>query len=133
MQEPPLQVEVTVQRLPSSQDAPSLVAVAPSQNPVAGLQVPAVKQKSPGQLSGVPVQVPATHWSLSVHRLPSLQGVLLASGVWVTPATGSHASVVHGLASSTTSGVPAWHAPLLLQVSAPLQTFPSLHAVPLGT
>src|SRR5262245_23505491 len=50
-------------------------------------------------------------------------------GVCVTPWTGSHASVVHVLPSSTTGGVPAAQK-RFWQVSAPLQRLPSGHDVP---
>jgi hypothetical protein len=59
------------------------------------------------------------------------QLVPVATGVWVTPATASHASVVHGFPSSVGSGVPGVQAPDS-HVSEPLHTVASLQAVPFG-
>src|SRR5262244_1103690 len=56
----------------------------------------------------------------------------LATGVLTQPFTGSHVSVVQTLLSLQLSGVPAMHVPLR-QLSAPLQTVPSRHAVPFST
>jgi hypothetical protein len=53
-----------------------------------------------------------------------------AMGVCVTPAIGSHLSVVHGSPSSTTGAVPAAQAPALLHVSVPLHALPSEQLVP---
>ncbi len=50
--------------------------------------------------------------------------------MWITPSTGSQESTVHGLLSSIGGETPVWQVPAPLQVSSPLQTFPSLHAVP---
>jgi hypothetical protein len=50
-----------------------------------------------------------------------------------TPVTGSQPSWVHGFPSSVFNGMPGWHTPVLLQTSAPLQTFPSEQLVPAGT
>ena len=74
---------------------------------------------------------------LDVHGLPSLHSLALvqdaqpAIGVVVQPLVGLQESVVQLLPSLQTSAVPAlqlpdWH------VSAPLQTLPSPHAVPLA-
>jgi hypothetical protein len=46
-------------------------------------------------------------------------------GVWLTPVTGSHASAVHTLLSST-AGAFSWTHDPPLHASVPLQTFPSL-------
>src|SRR5688572_16289526 len=79
------------------------------------------------------------HWPEALQDSVPLQGsaseqaVPAASGAWLTPATGSQASSVHGLASSTVGGVPAVQAPELLQASAPLQRFASEQAVPAAT
>ena len=53
--------------------------------------------------------------------------------LWVTPTAGSHASVVHELPSLTTGAAPAAQKPIALQVSCPLHTLPSSHAVPAVT
>ena len=47
-----------------------------------------------------PVQVPATHVSVCVHALPSLQAVPFVTTVWTQPEAGSQLSAVHGLLSS---------------------------------
>jgi hypothetical protein len=67
-----------------------------------------------------------------LHTSPSAQGVPFTTGVFEHPKTGSQLSVVHTLLSSQLIGVPAEHTPLW-QVSSPLQTLPSGHAVPLST
>jgi hypothetical protein len=91
-----------------------------------------------GLLSFVTRAVPATHVPVALHVSWPLQTVLsshavpLATFVWLTPVVALHASVVHGLLSSTTSGVPAAHVPAALHVSWPLQTVLSSHAVPFG-
>ena len=50
----------------------------------------------------------------------------------MTPVAGAQESVVQGLLSLTTGGVPAVQVPLALHVSAPLQALPSLQDVPFG-
>jgi hypothetical protein len=54
------------------------------------------------------------------------------TAVTAHPVAGLQLSVVHVFPSLQTSAVPAAHVPLW-QVSAPLHTFPSAHAVPLAT
>src|SRR3954468_12799438 len=63
-------------------------------------------------------------------RALSEQVVLSATGAWLTPLIGSHASTVHGLLSSRTSGVPAAHVPATVHTSMPLQTLLSEQEVP---
>jgi len=67
-----------------------------------------------------------------LHTLPSLHDVPFVSGGCWQPATVSQVSVVQALLSLQLSGVPDVHAPAW-QVSAPLQTLPSLHEVPFAT
>jgi hypothetical protein len=82
-------------------------------------------------MTGVPaVQLPlALHVSAPLHALPSLHDVPAATGVCVTPPTGSHASVVHGLLSSVATVPVPVHAPAW-QVSVAVHALASLHAVP---
>ena len=68
--------------------------------------------------------------SLPLQALPSEHEVPAATATWVTPATGSQLSVVHGLLSLVGGGVPAIQTPDPLQVSLPLQTLASAHEVP---
>jgi hypothetical protein len=83
--------------------------------------------------SGVPaVQAPDWQVSAPSHTVALGQAVPFATFVWLTPATGSHASAVHGFPSSTTSGVPGVQVPAW-QVSPPLQTLASGQAVPFAT
>src|SRR5262245_39239378 len=63
---------------------------------------------------------------VSAHDVPFKRGVF-----W-QPKAGSQVSVVQACESLQLSGVPAVQV-LLWQVSAPLQTLPSLHAVPFAT
>jgi hypothetical protein len=81
--------------LPSSQDAPSWIADPPPQSPVEGLQVPALRQVSPGQaIVPVPAHVPVTvQRSVVVHAFPS-----------------SHAAVV-GFATTGFEHTPFVHVP----------------------
>jgi hypothetical protein len=82
---------------------------------------------------------PATHAaealqvSAPLQALLSLHDVPAATGEWVTPVVGSHASVVQGLPSLMAGGVPATHVPDVLQVSAPLHALLSVHDVPAAT
>jgi hypothetical protein len=80
---------------------------------------------SAGHAELVPVQVSATSQlpADARHTVPAFPATCR------TPATASHESTVHGLPSSVASGVPGWHTPAL-HISAPLQTLPSLHDVP---
>jgi hypothetical protein len=67
-----------------------------------------------------------------LQTFASAHDVPFATGVVVQPVDALQPSVVHGLPSLQTSGVPAVHEPLW-QVSAPLQAFPSEHVVPFAT
>jgi hypothetical protein len=126
----PSQVSRPLHALPSEHEAPAAVAVCTT--PVAGSHESTV-QGIPSSTAGA---VPAWHApvalqiSLPLHALPSEHAVPAAAGVWVTPVAGLHASTVHGFPSSTVGAVPAWHAPVPLQVSVPLHAFPSEHDVP---
>jgi hypothetical protein len=135
VQVPAWQVSDCVHALPSLQVVPFVFAGF-EQAPVAESQVPAVWHWSEAtHVTGVPgVHEPlALHVSAPLHTLASLHDVPAATGVWVTPLDALHASVVHGLPSSTVGGVPAVHAAEALHVSAPLQALPSPHEVPAAT
>src|SRR5689334_20232272 len=78
------------------------------------------------QLTALPVQMPLSQVSFTVHGLRSSHGPVRTTDR--QPRTGSHVSVVQGLPSSQMSGDPAMHAPLVgSQVSTPLHAFPSSH------
>jgi hypothetical protein len=102
-------------------------------HPVDGLQLSVVQTLPSLQTSGVPdAQVPPWQVSAPLQTFPSAQAVPFATAVAVHPVAGLQPSVVHTFPSLQTSGVPAvqvppWHD------SAPLQVFPSGHAVPFGT
>jgi len=68
-----------------------------------------------------------------LQTFPSAQDVPAATGVCVTPLTGSQASAVQGLLSSRLGMVPGMHVPEALQVPAPVQMFPSVQVVPAAT
>jgi hypothetical protein len=130
---PHAQVSVSVQGLPSSQDAPSGLGRF-EQTPVAGSQVPAVWHESGAvHTTGFdPVQTPAWQVSVCVQALPSLQAVpLAAGGLEQTPVEGLQVPATwHWSAAVHTTGfdpmqTPAW------QVSVCVQALPSLQAVPL--
>ena len=84
------------------------------------------------QTTAVPaVQTPvALQISLPLQALPSEHEVPAATATWVTPATGSQLSVVHGLLSLVGGGVPAIQTPEPLQTSLPLQRLLSAQEVP---
>jgi hypothetical protein len=67
-----------------------------------------------------------------LQRFPSLQPVPFVTGVFSQPVAGLQLSAVQTLLSSQFRAVPAVHVPPW-QVSAPLQRFPSLQAVPFVT
>jgi hypothetical protein len=119
-----------LQALPSPHVVPAASGVCVT--PAAGSQASAVHGLPSSIVGAVPVvQTPAAlHVSAPLQALPSEHGVPVATGVCVTPPAGEHASVVHGLPSSTAGGVPDVHAPLASQVSLPLQAFPSEHEEP---
>jgi hypothetical protein len=72
------------------------------------------------------------HVDALVHAVAAPHCVPAATGVWVTPVDGSHASAVHGFPSSTMGGVVVTHAPLALQVPTPVHAFPPEHDEPVG-
>jgi hypothetical protein len=120
-------------------------------HPVAGLQESAVQRLLSLQVIAVPWHTPATHVSVFVQALPSLQAPL--TFVWVHPVAGLQESVVHtllslqdaellvntqpvaglqesvvqALLSLQTVAVPGWQTPPL-QVSPVVHTLPSLQA-----
>ena len=71
--------------------------------------------------------------SLPLQALASAHEVPAATGVWLTPVDGLHASAVHGLLSSITGAAPAIQAPDPLQASLPLHKLASAHEVPAAT
>jgi hypothetical protein len=82
------------------------------------------------QSSAIPaLQVPAWQVSAPLQALPSAHDVPFATAGYWQPDAGLQVSLVHGLPSVQTSGVPAPHVPPW-QVSAPLHAFPSPHDVP---
>src|SRR5262245_8032416 len=84
--------------------------------------------------SGWPSHLHRPLWqvSLPLHGFPSLQPAPSGRAVCLQlPRVLSQPSVVHGSPSSQFGGVPLWQTPPK-QVSAPLQTLPSLQEVPLG-
>jgi len=102
--------------------------------PSDGWQLSAVHGLPSSTLGGVPApQLPAAHSSTPLQGLPSEHDVPFAAGKCVTPVTGSLASTVHGLPSSSTGGAPVWHWPIASQIAAPLQALPALQLVPAVT
>jgi hypothetical protein len=131
VQVPFWQVSLPLHASLSAQDVPFSTGVVV--HPVAGLHESVVQGLPSSQLGAVPaVQTPAWQVSAPSQASPSLHEVPLSTGVCVQPNTVSQPSVVQGLLSLQLSGVPVVHTPLW-QVSPPLQTFVSLHDVPLST
>jgi len=131
VQNPLWQVSLPLHTLPSLQEVPFSTGVF--WQPKTGSQVSVVHTLLSLQLSGVPaVQRPAWQVSLPLHTLPSLQEVPFSTAVLVQPLTGLQPSVVHTLPSLQLSAVPAVQVPAW-QVSLPLHTLPSGHAVPFST
>jgi hypothetical protein len=134
VQAPARQLSVCVQAFPSLQLVPS-GAGALEQAPVVGLHVPAVwHSPAAGQVTGLdPLQVPAWQVSVCVHVFPSLQAVPLgATGLEHAPVAGSHVPAVwHSSEAVHVTGFDPAHVPFW-QLSAWMQAFPSLQAVPLG-
>jgi hypothetical protein len=131
-----LHVSAPLQAMPSLHDVP-VGAGGLLHAPVAGLQVPVTWHASvathvtavPGVHRPAPLHVSAPLQALpSPHDVPGGAGGLLHAPLVVShvPATWQASEAVH------VTGVPAWQTPLALQVSAPLQRLPSLHAVPGG-
>jgi hypothetical protein len=128
------QVSARVQALPSLQAIP-FGAAGVEHAPVAGSHVPATWHASLGaHATGLPpTHAPLWQLSVEVHALPSLHGVPFgAAGFEHTPVAGSHVPIAWhaSLAAHTTRFSPT-HAPPR-QLSARVQAFPSLHAVPSG-
>jgi hypothetical protein len=100
--------------------------------PVTALQLSVVQTLPSLQLRAVPpAQVPLWQVSSPLQTLPSVHEEPFGSGVLAHPVTGLQLSVVQTLPSLQLSGVPAVQTPPW-QVSAPLHTVASAHAVPLG-
>src|SRR5262249_30223516 len=121
---------LSVHGLPSSQGT----GVPGRQVPSAGLQVSTPLQMLLSlHTVGTPTHVPPTQVSPVVQALPSSQGPVATA--CKQPSVASQRSVVHGLPSSQSSGVPGWHPATGSQVSTPLQTSVSPHGttVPLHT
>ena len=124
---PLAQTSLALHALPSSQLS---VLLANRQLPVALSQESLVHALPSTQTLIAPGTQPAeTHWSPTVHALPSVHGLLLA--VCVQPAILSQASLVHGLASSQFNAAPAEQMPPT-HVSLVVHTLPSAsHGLPL--
>jgi hypothetical protein len=124
-----LHVSAPLHALPSEHDVPAGSGVC--MTPVAGEQVSAVHGFPSSTIGGVPGKhAPvALHVSAPLHTFPS-EHDMPAAGMCATPDIGSQLSIVHGFPSSTTSSVPATHAPVALHVSAPLHALPSEHDAP---
>jgi hypothetical protein len=125
------QVSPPLHRLPSLHDDPFATGVF--WQPVPGSQLSLVHTLPSLQFGAVPaVHVPLWQVSAPLQAFPSEHDVPFVTGAVVQPVPGSQPSVVHGLPSLQTSGVPAVHVPLW-HVSAPLHVFPSEHDVPFAT
>src|SRR5262245_53655509 len=116
---PPLAQAPAWQLSPAVQASPSLHALpfgfaGFEQLPVAGSQVPtswhwsdaAQVRAMPGLHAPAPSQV-----SAPLQAFPSEHDDPAGVGMCTTPPTGSQASAVHGLPSSTATGAPAAHVP----------------------
>jgi hypothetical protein len=128
---PPWQVSAPLQTLASAQEVP--FSRGGFAQPDTGSQLSFVQGFESLQLMGGPA-IQTLLWQVSapLQTLPSLQAVPFGTPVYAHPVVGLQASLVHGLLSLQTSGVPAvqtpdWH------VSLPLQRLPSAQAVPLVT
>src|SRR5262249_27440133 len=99
--------------------------------PLTALQLSVVHAFESLQLSAVPAaQTPAWQVSAPLHTVLSAQDVPLVTAACWQPKAGSQVSVVQTLLSLQLSAVPAVHT-AAGQGSAPLHTFPPLHAGPL--
>jgi hypothetical protein len=129
-------VSVWVHALPSLHVAPFALAGF-EQVPFAGLHVPGSWHWSCATQVTLlpPTQTPAWQLSVWVHALPSLQDTPLAFGGFEqTPVAALQTPTSWHWSSATHwTGVPGRQTPLELQVSAPLQLFPSLQEVPAAT
>jgi hypothetical protein len=126
--EPAEHVSPDVQAFPSSQDAELSTF---RHAPVAGSQLSVVQGFPSSQFRGVPLQLPPEQTSPVVQRSPSLQAFVLLSLTHLPPPMWTQESVVHGLASSQSSGVPAHTPPE--QTSPVVQFVPSLQVAVLGS
>ena len=130
VQVPPWQVSAPLQALPSGHAVPLSTGVLLQPN--VALQASVVQTLESLQLRGVPaVQVPLWQDSAPLHTLASRHGVPFSTGVLAQPLVALQVSVVQTLESLQLRGVPAVQTPAR-QVSAPLHTVLSGHAVPLA-
>jgi hypothetical protein len=106
--EPPLQMSVSVHRLPSSQLAVLLVK---AQTPVTPLQLSLVQGLPSPHTLAAPTQAPAPQVSVTVHGSPSSQLLVLLTNVQ-SPVEPLQLSVVHALLSLQTLAAPAQLPPL---------------------
>ena len=122
-----------LQKSPSEQLVPGGTAACAT--PVVGLHVSVVQGfASSSRGAGPGVQTPAAlHASIPLQAFPSEQFVPATTGTCETPVVGLHASVVHGLPSSSDGDEPAAQVPAPLQVSVPLHALPSEQLVPAAT
>src|SRR2546427_660780 len=110
VQTPAWHVSAPWHALPSLHDVP--FASAAGRHPAPGWHASAVHGWLSLQLRAPPaVHTPAWHVSAPLHALPSLHDVPFASAACWHPATGSHASAVHGLPSLQLRAVPPVHTP----------------------
>jgi hypothetical protein len=108
-------------------------ATALATQPVAGLHESVVHGFPSLQTRGAAaVQVPLWQVSAPLQRLVSAHEVPLGTFALAHPVVLLHVSAVQAFPSLQLSAVPAVQVPAW-QVSAPLHTFPSEHAVPLAT
>ena len=127
-----LQVEAAVQAVPAAHCVPWATGMWVT--PVLWEHESAVQGFPSSTGSGVPVtQVAAAlHTDALAHVVAAPHCVPVATGVWVTPVVGEHASAVHGFPSSTGAGVPATHEPDALQMDAVVQALAAPQTVPLA-
>jgi hypothetical protein len=131
VQTPARQVSAPLQTVLSAHVVPLETAVWTQ--PVAGLQVSVVHTLLSLQFGGVPaVQVPLWQVSAPLQALLSVHEVPLATLVLAQPVVALQESLVQTLLSLQLSAVPAVQVPPW-QVSAPLHTVLSAHAVPFNT
>jgi hypothetical protein len=128
---PAWQVSAPLQTLPSTHGVPLSTGLL--EHPKMGSQPSVVHTFESSQLRAVPaVHRPTWQVSVPLQTLPSLHGVPLTTGPFAQPVTGSQESIVQALPSLQLSGLPVVQVPVW-QVSAPLQTLPSVHEVPFVT
>lgn len=119
---PAAHVSPDVQASPSSHGA---VFGTLRHAPVVESQLSVVHGLPSSQSRGAPEQDPPEHTSPVVQRSPSLQAAVLFVLTHVPPPMCVHESVVHGLSSSQSIGVPAQTPPA--HTSPVVQLVPSLH------